>query len=201
MGCALHPADAALAASAGKDRVVKLWDLHKGLCKRSLLVASNVTSVAFSADGGAVLSGHLDGSLRIWDPRTGHSAGEIAGLHAAAVAGVCVDPTRPSEAFTLGRDGALKRVDCRSTFEALATYTAPGFRVGLNESMPAVAPGGALVAAGGADGNVCTWDVATGRLEHRTAKGHAGAVAAVTWSPAAGPFCSVDKTGTLIMWE
>ena len=204
VGCALHPGDAMAAASGGQDRCVKVWDLTKGLCKKSVLVASNVTCVAYSPDGAMVLSGHLDGALRLWDPRTGNSAGEMAGLHGAAVAGVVVEPTT-GEAFTLGRDGCVKRVDIRVTgggggSETLATYSAPGFRVGLNACRPAAAPGGGMVAAGGADGTVCTWDVRSGRVAHRTAKGHAGAVAAVEWSPAGGPFASVDKTGSLILW-
>ena len=58
---------APLAASGGEDDLGYIWDLTTGdeLVKLTGHTDS-VTSVAFSADGGLIATGGMDGKIRVW---------------------------------------------------------------------------------------------------------------------------------------
>lgn len=53
--------DAAVAVSAGDDRCVKVWDLHRGFAVRSLLCGKMPTALALSLDGSTILTGASGG--------------------------------------------------------------------------------------------------------------------------------------------
>lgn len=50
----------------GDDGFIKLWDLGSGKCMMSFN-ASRVTSLEFSKDSNILVSGSLDGTVKIWD--------------------------------------------------------------------------------------------------------------------------------------
>jgi WD40 repeat protein len=53
--------DAAVAVSAGEDRCVKVWDLARGFCVRSLPCSKMPTALALSLDGTTILTGGAAG--------------------------------------------------------------------------------------------------------------------------------------------
>lgn len=76
-----NPAEANAAVSAGADRNVKLWDLHRGFCTAQKSWPSMVNSLRYTHGGALVASGHFDGTLRFWDFRMKKLTHEVTGLH------------------------------------------------------------------------------------------------------------------------
>ncbi|WIA23060.1 hypothetical protein OEZ86_009974 [Tetradesmus obliquus] len=63
------PLDEGLAVSAGEDRCLKVWDLTRGYSSRSLPCTKMPTALCLSSDGCTLVTGHLDGTLCLWDLR------------------------------------------------------------------------------------------------------------------------------------
>jgi WD40 repeat protein len=75
-------------ASAGRDGVVRLWDLETGKKNRSLKGHANwVTSVAWSPDGKRLASTSNDNSIKLWDPENAKEISTLRG-HASEVLSV-----------------------------------------------------------------------------------------------------------------
>src|SRR5262249_38284631 len=53
-------------ATAGGDKVVRVWDIETGKELAALLCPDPVDTVAFSPDGKSLVGGSKDGSVRIW---------------------------------------------------------------------------------------------------------------------------------------
>jgi WD40 repeat protein len=84
--------DGSLAASCGWDGAIRIWQVSSATELRCCEgpTRTKYTAVAFSPDGGRILSGsgHLDGLVQVWDARTGREVcrfpGPITGAHAVA---------------------------------------------------------------------------------------------------------------------
>jgi len=198
------------AASAGADRAIKLWDLGRGFCARTLLCPSTCQALAFAAGGAALLTGHYDGGVRLWDMRAGGAAvAEAPALHAPG-GGVLALATSldGGAALSLGRDGCLHALDARTLtpLPGSAPLRAPGFRVGGQWAGAALGPDGRHAAAGGADGAVFVWEVATGAVVRElrppgsASGGPPPAIQALAWSPQGTPLAVGDRAGGVTLW-
>ena len=68
------------AVTAGKDRVLKVWEGARGTCTRSMPCHSIINASEVGSDG-TLYTGHYDGKLRQWDFRTARQTLEMADLH------------------------------------------------------------------------------------------------------------------------
>jgi hypothetical protein len=84
--------DGRIAASGSEDRTIKLWNVATGAELRTLAgrAASQVFSVAFTPDGGTLLSGDVD-VLRTWDVGAGQESRAFVG-HSGTVLSVAASP-------------------------------------------------------------------------------------------------------------
>jgi WD40 repeat protein len=93
------------AVSASDDRTLRVWDLHRGTCARTLRGhTGQVNAVAVTADGRAVSGGH-NGTLRIWDLGSGAWTLALRG-HTGPVNAVAV--TGDSRAISTSDDRTLR---------------------------------------------------------------------------------------------
>ena len=163
-------------ASAGDDRVIRLWDAHTG---RSLLTleghTGSVQAVAFHPDGHRLASGSMDGTVRVWDASSRKEVRTMRG-HTGPVRGVAFSPDGRWLASG-GEDRSVKVWDARTGEERL-TLRGHGDRV----SCVAFSPDSRRLASGSHDRTVKLWDVATGR-EAGTLTGHTQGVTALAFSP------------------
>ncbi|XVQ15804.1 protein kinase domain-containing protein [Spirillospora sp. CA-255316] len=142
-------ADGRLAASAGDDRTVRVWDLGTRTCARTLAGhRAQVTSVCLSTDGTRLLSGAWDGEVRLWDIGSGECLLVLPGNVALLDAARWPAATSASECVMVagGPPGGVPDA---------AIFGTAHVRFSADERCAVV---------GGTDGLVRLWDLGTGGL-------------------------------------
>jgi serine/threonine protein kinase len=187
--CVAVSADGRRLASGGADRTVRLWALDQAgspsLCLEGH--TDQVSSVTF-LPGGDVLSGSHDGTVRLWDGKTGGAKGTLPG-QVGRVTAVGFD--RAGKRVAVAGDGLRLRrpdgslLDCRG-------HQGPVLGVAFSAD-------GQWLVSGGGDGSVRVWRVADGAEVH-CLRGHAGAVRAVAFGPDGRVVFSGGADGTLRRW-
>ena len=129
---------------------VTLWDIATGA--NIATFNSSAASVAFSLDGGILVSGGVDG-LKLWDVATRRN---IATLSQDRVLSV----TFSADGTTLASGGYNIELWDMSTRRNIATMGHKGKRVFLSLSF---SPDGTTLASGSEYHEIKLWDVATGR--------------------------------------
>eukprot|EP00762_Andalucia_godoyi_P005782 ANDGO_06989.mRNA.1 Protein tipD len=195
-------ADARFIITGSHDRTLKLWDVGTGYCIRTIPCGSSCNDVCFGPTGDdIVVSGHLDGSVRVFDARDARVVGELKGLHSQQVTSVAVarDGMR---VLTNGRDSVLRLVDIRmqSQQSELMAFRHADFKSGVNWNRACMSPDGMYVAAGGLNGRLFVWNTGTAKLEC-SLEGHEKPISSVIWSSDGQQLVSVGLDGALVVWR
>lgn len=94
-------------ASAGRDRLLKLWDVESGHLLRTISGhQAAIRSLAFSQTGAIIATGSDDHLVKLWDTKTGKLMRTLNG-HTAAVASLAFGPEGRTIA-TGGEDGTTQ---------------------------------------------------------------------------------------------
>jgi uncharacterized protein with WD repeat len=180
-------------ASAGGDRIVKLWDLATGEPRHTFTGhTAPATSVAFSPDGQTVASGSFRGAVKLWGGGTGqdlHTLGEGKVVR-------CVAFSPDGAAVASGdKEGKVKLWDVEKgeLRHVLTEHTSAVNSV-------AFSPDGAILASGSRDGTVRLWEAAAGQ-QKTTLEGHASGVKTVTFSPDGEILASGSIDATIKLWD
>ncbi len=181
-------------ATAGADRVVRLWDVPTGRLLHAIEVPDeNVLSIAFSPDGLTLATGDAGGHVHLWDARTGARRNTLKG-HPALVMSVAYAP----DGHTLisgGADGVVRLWDARTGSLVRSLLSHRGYIMAV-----ACAADGHRLASAGADGILHLWDPVTGELLH-TREAHRTWTVALAFSPDGQLLASAGADGLLRLWE
>jgi WD40 repeat protein len=115
-------------------------------------------SVAVSPDGKRIVSGHRDGSVRLWDATTCRPIGEPMTGHEDGVNSVAFSPDG-GRVVSGGSDATVRIWDATTGKPVGQPLTGRDKTV----SGLAFSPGGQRIASGGWDSTLRLWDAATGQ--------------------------------------
>jgi WD40 repeat protein len=191
-------ADGSLAASAGADSTVRVWDLKAGkelFCLKD--TADTPRCLAFAPEGARLLCGYAQpgnwGAVRLWDAAGGKEV-RVFPRHTREVTAVAFLPS--GRGFVSGSDdGALRVWDVESGKE-VRRMEHPG---GVHDV--AVSPDGRrALSAGFGDRTVRLWDLTTGKELYRL-EGHTGRVLGVAFAADGKHALSCDSDCTIRLWR
>jgi WD40 repeat protein len=175
------------------DGVLREWAVAALDSLRRFDAGSPVLTVAISRDGGTVVSGGNDQSVRVWDPIGGQQRFQMTG-HAGPVLALALTP---DDAMVVSASGDLTlRLWDVAGGRALKQLTTTDEAV----YSLSVDPSGRTVAAGGADRSIHLLDILGGGIE-RSLRGHADFVHAVAFNSRGTRLLSYGYSGVLKIWN
>ena len=186
--------DAQRFASAGDDRMVRIWDVESGTLLQSLTGHDNaVEAVVWWQQEGEdrVASGSMDQTIKIWDPNQGTLLQTLEG-HTDRILSVSLSPDQTTLA-SAGFDGTIRFWDVFGNPQGLIEgHDAWIFSVDWSVD-------GSKVSSSSRDHTVKIWEVATGELL-QTLRGHQGYVYSTDWTTD-GSLLSSSEDVTIRRWS
>ena len=152
-----------------------------------------ILSVGFSPDGNTVITGSRDGTVRLWDVKTGMQRQELKG-YAECICSVAFSPDNNFVlAGTLNGEVCLWDLKARTEPQIFKGHTGAILSVSFS-------PDGSVALTGSRDGKACLWDVKLGELLLELA-GHTDCIRSVAFSPDSTTVLTGSQDDTACVWD
>ncbi|MBD2544930.1 serine/threonine-protein kinase [Planktothricoides raciborskii] len=188
----------AIAKSIASAITPNLSDKNISLYKTLSGHDQDVQSVAITPDGTEIASGSFDGTIKIWNLKTGELMQTLTGHSDAGeiVSSIAISPDGKILVSSTNSYGGNIKIWDLSSGLLLATLNAQ--QVGV--SVVAISPDSQFLASGGYDGTIQLWNLALGE-EIGTFSGHLGRVFSVAFSPNGQVLASGAEDGSVHLWN
>ena len=192
-----------IAIGGGVSRAVHVYDVEKGEKKKSLELPETTAdaakngrfaqSVAYSPDGKRIACGVTDGTVAIFDVKSGKCVHTLTG-HVAPVRDVTFSPEGKT-LYTACDDGYVHIYDAhnKSLIDALGGHKS--WVLSLTAS-----PDGAALVTGSSDSTVKLWDLSS-RACAQTMTDHSDAVWCVRFSPDGNKLAAVSADSSISLFN
>jgi WD40 repeat protein/serine/threonine protein kinase len=185
-------------ASAGQDKVVRIWDATTGRMTAVLTGhTEQILGMSWSPDGRRLASGSADYSVKLWDADTGRESATLRG-HTGQVLGAVSWSPDSRRVATASTDFSVRLWDAGTGLE-IARLPSPD-NAGWACECLAFSPDGRWLAGGRHDRVIFLWDVAKRQLI-TTLRGHGHVVGTLSWSPDGRRLASGSADNTIKLWE
>ena len=185
-----HP-NVSLAVSGSFDETVRLWNLQKNTCHRTIAAHSEaVTGVDFNLDGSILASSSYDGLIRLWDSSTGQCLKTLVYGEAPPIGNIFFSPNS-FQLLATSLDNSIRLWDIANS-RVIKTYLGhhnEKFAIkacfsAFQSSMPSpscsVPP--VMIVSGSEDQRIYLWDLQSKKVV-QTLVGHKDAILAVATHP------------------
>jgi WD40 repeat protein len=184
--------------SSHNDHHINLWKIDRNLhiLPHAQLKAhtQNIWVVSFHGQLPILASASDDGSIKLWDTKSGKLIRSIDNAHPNGVLALAFLPDGKTIA-SAGKDRRLNLWDIDTGANRLSLEVADSWIYGI-----AVHPNGQTIAIAEADKKIHLWDLPT-RSRVKTLVGHTAEVSALVYSPDGERLFSVSRDNTLRIWN
>jgi WD40 repeat protein len=189
-----------LLASAGRDKLIKLWDYKKEKRLAVLTSKSPVLAIAVTPDGDMLAAACENSAVELWNPLVDKLLRTFEG-HTDAVTCVAFSPAdqkNPAGKYlATGSKDRTVRIWATGDGRLLARLNGHGHWVlGLTYS-----PSGDILASASRDGTVRLWYPKVGQEEQLTLEGGGGWLTAVAFSPDGKTLAAACSDKTVKVWQ
>jgi WD40 repeat protein len=206
--------DGKVIASGGRDGKIRIWDAKSGAPIGSSIGEheldgdrhdlNGVFSVKFSPNGRTIASGGGDGTVRLWNTKSGAALGLPLKGHQGGVLSLAYSPNGRTIA-SVGKDGTLRLWDAKSGAALSPPLMAQeGFHpIMLPKFVNSVAfdPEGRTIITGANNGRVRLWDAVKQVPIGKPLLSGGDSVKSIAFSPDGRLFVSGSADGTIRLWD
>jgi WD40 repeat protein len=187
-----YSANGQVLATVAADKMLRFWNPANGQPVAALGAhAAPITAVAINPNNAAVYTAGADGLLKFWAVPPVASRG-LAAAHGDAV--TTVGLSADGNTIVSGSADKTVRLSAFANGQAAKTFTAPA-----TVNTAALAPNGAVVAAGTANNRLVLFNVADGKTISDVAA-HGGPVTGVAFHPQSTQLLTAGGDGLLKLW-
>ena len=181
--------------TGSSDRTIREWDYNTKSMVRKFNCISACHSLAIAPDDSYILSGHMDGTVKLW--ASNDKPEKVFDLHEDKV--LQIKMIKNDQILTLGKDETIKLFDLR---KEQPIYTINSSKIPQYcESSIGVSPDKKYFAVGSTKGTIYVVNLNEGTVDSTiNNKGSATAISGLCWRPFNSQIYVGDSSGYLTIW-
>ena len=180
--------------TGSNDRTIREWDYNTQSLVRKFNCISACHSMAISPDDSFILSGHMDGTVKLW--ASNDKPEKVFDLHEDKV--LQIKMIKNDQILTLGKDVTIKLFDIRKD---QPIYTINDSKIPQYcESSIAVSPDKKYFAVGSTKGNIYIVNLNNGNVDSVINNKGTDAISGLCWRPFNSQIYVGDSGGFLTIW-
>ena len=180
--------------TGSSDRTIREWDFNTKNLVRKYNCVSGCFSLAISQDDSQIISGHLDGTVKLWS--NSDKPDKVYDLHEDKVMQIKI--IKNDQILTLGKDETIKLFDIR---KEQPIYTITNNKIPQYcESSIAISPDNKYFAVGSTKGTIYIVNLLEATVQDTINNKGSSPINSLSWRPFNSQIYVGDSSGYLTIW-